>query len=462
MKKSILLLFSFIITFLNAQNKTKIEIPETYELSNIVLALTKYGISDEWEVQKRTDYYNKVLDYFQTVKNHPLLDSVNYSREKWEDFLSFRTDAVAFSFDEKGNLKRDYEFYANEGHKPFDQNLDLVNDFVKKSNFREFYAQNKPFYDRIVRNYEEYNYINESIKFLDKIFDKKDVNSSDSEYLVILSPLVYRMNCHRKLSENITADFPSATEDFVNGVEKNTNIEERLHSNHLIFTEKDHEYVNPLTNIYLNIVNSSFDTQFWDKNSGYEDHNSFNEYLTWAIYDLFVAENFPKYSKRVSMQWKYQNMTRGFIAQNIFSDKLLELYNKSKSKKIEDIIKPLLKWTKEVGKTITLPTFLNTDKKNFVKTNLNNITIEFSEPMKMKSSIGAEIREYKDGKETGNKEFINIENLKWLNNGKKMNFKIDTKFKEFILVFNWWGIDNPLVSQKGIFLEPLSYIMLKK
>lgn len=50
------LAFCGLINEVKAQT-AQIEIPETYELSNIILALTDYGIQDEWEVQKKTDYY---------------------------------------------------------------------------------------------------------------------------------------------------------------------------------------------------------------------------------------------------------------------------------------------------------------------------------------------------------------------------------------------------------------------
>lgn len=119
----------------------RIEYPETYELANIILALTEYGKTDKWEVRKDFDYYNKVQEYFKPVNEHPLLDSVNYSRKKWEEYLSFRTDSYAFEFDENNQLKRKFDFYTNKGFQPFDDYLDLINDFVKKSNFREFFKK---------------------------------------------------------------------------------------------------------------------------------------------------------------------------------------------------------------------------------------------------------------------------------------------------------------------------------
>lgn len=459
--KNIVSIILLILSLQTNAQTAQIEIPETYELSNIILALTDYGIADDWEVQKETEYYQSVLTYFEPVKNHPLLDSVNYSRKKWEDYLSFRTDAVAFSFDKDGKLKRDFNFFANKGFSPFDDNLNLINDFVVKSNFRQFYQEQQGLYNQIISNYEDYNFVKEMLLFLDNRIGKQ-TEEKDVIYKIILSPLVFRMNCHRDLSKNIVADFPSMGKELINGIDTSDNIEDRLNGNHLIFTEKDHEYINPITNRLRTLVISNFKNQYWDNNSGYPEENSFNEYMTWAVYDLFLDEYFPEYAKKLSTFWQYQNASRGFFAQNLFSEKLKELYRKNEGKKFQNIYKPLLKWTKEIETTITFPELINVDTRQFIKTDTNKIQLEFSEEMNTKDSFGLIIEEFKDGKKTGKNQNIEINDSKWTDEEKKVIFKIDTEYEEFSLVFNWWEIEKPLISKKGIFLKPLSYILLKK
>ena len=107
MKKVLFIALTLLTLNCYAQDNIKIEMKESYELSNIILALTQYGRTDRWDVQKVTPYYDDVLKYFEPVKNHPLLDSVNYSRAEWKKFLGFRTDMYAFSFDQNGKLKID-------------------------------------------------------------------------------------------------------------------------------------------------------------------------------------------------------------------------------------------------------------------------------------------------------------------------------------------------------------------
>jgi hypothetical protein len=462
MKKIIIFLLTISTCSLHAQETAKVEIPETYELSNIILALTNYGLSDEFEVLKGTAYYNEVMRYFEPVKKHPLLDSVNYSRARWEDYLSFRTDAVAFSFDQQGNLTRDFPFYANQGHHPFDKNVALIEDFVAQSGFRKFFADHAGFYDRIIKNYQDYNYVTETIRFLDSLFERKKADAPQSIYKIILSPLVNRMNCHRQLRENVVADFPSATGAFINGAGAGDNVIDRLNSNHMIFTEKDHEYVNPVTEKYFDLVTSHFNTGVWDNGSGYEGVHSFNEYMTWAVYDLFLEAYFPEYASSLSRQWQYQNATRGFFAQPLFSEKMKELSRENTGKKWEAIYEPLLKWTKEIENSVTLPTLVGADREHFVKMAADTVTIHFSEPMNTALPFGAITMEVQEDEQTDNNEFVEITDAHWTNDGKTVQFKINTKFEKFALLLSWWGIEKPLVSENGIFLEAGSYILIEK
>ncbi len=460
MKKVLFIALTLLTLNCYAQDNIKIEMKESYELSNIILALTQYGRTDRWDVQKVTPYYDDVLKYFEPVKNHPLLDSVNYSRAEWKKFLGFRTDMYAFSFDQNGKLKRDYPFNSF-GPIEVDKNIDLINDFVLKSNYRQFYKNHKNFYDKIISNYKEYYFVNKSIQFLDKVAEKSN-NESLKNYVIAISPLVGGQNCHRDVDRTTTVDFPNISKDLILGNLENDYCT-RIVENHTLFTEMDHGYINPISDKYEKLITSNFNLTKWDKESGYPGINSFNEYMTWAVYDLFIKENFPEVADSIALQWQYQNASRGFIAQNLFAKKVSELYFKQKgNRSIENIYKPLLKWCKDVENKIIQPTLLNIDKKNFVKADNSNFVIEFSEEMNDKNPFNIKIYEFKNGNQTGKEETIEIKNVSWTNDGKKLTMKLDTDFDEFAIIFNWWGLDKPLTSKNGILLEPRSYILVKK
>ena len=443
-----------------SQGDIKVELTESYELSNIILALTRYGRDDKWDVQKVPPYYTEVLSYFEPVKNHPLLDSVNYSRKEWKKFLGFRTDMYAFSFNQNGILKRDYPFNSF-GPQEVDKNIDLINDFIIKSNYRTFFNNHKNFYNKLLSNYKSFYFLGQSRAFLERIAPKPKSNSI-RKYIVAISPLVGGQNCHRNIDSLTSVDFPNISEDLILGnLEKN--LKTRIVENHSIFTEMDHGYINPISDKYAEMIAANFDHSKWDKGSGYSGISSFNEYMTWAVYDLFVKENFPKFADSISFQWQYQNASRGFIAQNLFAKKLSQLYFSKKGKqRIEDLYLPLLQWCKLVENTISQPSLINVNKESFVKTDVFNIHMEFSEPMDTATTFKARLYEFNNGQQTGREEIVEIKKIAWSKDGKELICRVDTEYEQFTLLLNWWGIDKPLLSANGILLQPKGYMLLKK
>jgi len=441
-----------------SQNKIDVVVPEAYELSNIILALTNYGRTDEWEVMKSTEYYQEVITFFEPVKNHPLLDSVNYSREKWESYLSFRTDAFAFQFDENNKLRRNIDFYSVDGYNPFDAHLNLINDFVEKSNFRQFFKEHKSYYDFIIDNYLEYNFIEKSVEFLKNFVGVQHSEPDDFQYFIVLSPLINRMNCHRDISVNIVADFPTVPYGLLSRVIMENNLSNRLNGNHMIFTELDHGYINPVSDKFQQLISNNFDWQKWDNNSGYEGINVFNEYMTWAVWELFVKENFPEIADSLIVQWQYQNVSRGFFAHKAFSDKLFEITENKKN--INDVYVALLEWCRTVENELSIPKIVNSAfEKNLYDTKVN-VTLTFSEAMTQSDVFGVILSEMKSGRKIGNNKITTAENVVWIEDGRNVSFDIKTEFKEFIIVFNQWGILKPIISINNIFLPTNNYIII--
>ncbi len=460
MKTIVLSFFALLGITTYSQDNIKIEITESYELSNIILALTQYGRTDKWDVQKVPPYYNEVLNHFEPVKNHPLLDSVNYSRKEWKKFLGFRTDMYAFSFDKNGKLKRDYPFNSF-GPEEADKNIDLINDFITKSGYRAFFHNHVEFYNKIISNYKAFYFLNQSRAFLDKIAEKPATDNK-KKYVIAVSPLVGGQNCHRDIDSLTTVDFPNISQDLISG-NLNNNLKTRIVANHSIFTEMDHGYINPISDKYRERITADFNLEKWDKNSGYPGIHSFNEYMTWAVYDLFIKEHFPKFADSISLQWQYQNASRGFIAQNLFAKKLSELYfSKKGNKKIESLYTPLLTWCKRIENKISQPTLINVNKESFVKTDISNLQLEFSEPMDTTKTFKALLYEFKDRQQTGREEMVEIKKILWSKDGKKLSCRVDTAFEQFTLLLNWWGMDKPVLSKNGVLLQPKSYVLLKK
>ncbi len=459
-----LFIFCFCLRSLYTQSQIKVVLPEAYELSNIILALTEYGQTDKWEVQKPSKYYKDILTFFEPVKNHPLLKQVNYSRKKWEDYLSFRTDAYAFDWN-NDTLKRKNKFKANTGHQPFDDNLESINDFVNQSKFRLFFKAHQAYYDSIISNYAKYYMLNEMKAFLELQTGYKLPETTKANYYIVLSPLVGRMNCHRDIDKVTQADFPNIGIDLLENFSKSfANVAQRATEIHTLFTEMDHAYINPISNRYKAQIAASFQNKYWDNKSGYNGINCFNEYMTWAVYDLFINEQFPVYADSVNLQWHYQNASRGFYASQLFANTVQTFYNKrTTNQTIADIYPKILASLQQ--KQVTNKQVKLALKKDsvYLLDATNQFTLDFSAPMQASTSFACNLLKMENGKGTNENKFITInENqIKWLSD-RKVQLTLNTDYNECALIFNWWGCRHSLIGKNNILLSPQSYILLRK
>lgn len=442
-----------------------ISYPEPYELANIILALTDYGKSDRWEVQKDFEYYREVQDYFTPVQNHPLLDSVNYSRAKWKELLSFRTDAYAFAFDNQNQLYRTTDFYANKGVQPFDDHLSLVNDFVEKSNFRDFFKKHLPYYEKIKKRYAQTQYLNEMRSFLKAEFG--DQFSQDQKYEVVVSPFVGRMNCHRTIDSITTADFITLPKYVItDSIQiQPKNIATSVHN---LFTEMDHGYVNPTTEHYRELVLENFDAALWDHKSGYNENSEFgvfNEYMTWAVYDIFLTKHFPEYAREVGLYWSYQNDSRGFKYAQAFSQQLLKCYTERKEgQTLKDLYPQLLNWTAEFQKKATKPTVVSPkDSLAAAFSAHTKIPLTFSEPMHASDTLSVFVLDGKNFKKIH--QLTKAKNqISWNATKTELVLSIDLPNDRpaYYIQFNWWGAPYPLQSDKGVLIASGRYFKVQK
>ena len=432
-----------------------VEYPEVYELANIIIALTEDGITDEWKVQKDFPYYIEMRQYFEPMKGHPLLDSVNFVRERWKKFLSFRTDAYAFQFDESNMLNRTNDFYSFEISE-FDDHIKLVQDFAEKSNFREFFGNYESFRNGLIDDYKNNYLLNEMKEFLSNQFSE---SQNDQKFIVVLSPFVGSQHLQRQIDSMTTASFINVSSQIINGDEIDDQDKSTLV--HTLFTEMDHAFVNPTSDKFE--METKFNETIWDDESGYSGggHAVFNEYMTWAVFDIFNTEFFPHTAEKVNLNWHFQNDTRGFIYSNLFATKLKELHAKYEGKrKISELFPEMLEWTQEIQAEISKPKLINSNDTLKVTSPTNTIELKFTEQME-------KVDQFEIVLQFGqwNKETVRIgknNNLKWSDNGDSLTFEVQLPNKEqYYLLLNWWAVEHPLKSKKGVTLQATSgFIMM--
>lgn len=449
----------------NAQEPadSPVRLSEVYELANIILALTPYGQSDPWEVSRSSAYYQEVMTHFAPYQNHPLLKRVNYSRPQWESYLSFRTDAYAFAFDSTNQLVRQFPLVTNRGFNPFEENRALVEDFARVSGFRQFYQDHRPYYQSLASAYLTSQHYPAMRSFLEQELGRQ---STSHTYAIVLSPLVGRMNCHRTVAGTGT-DFITLPSFLLAGkAVREATPEEIASGTHMLFTELDHAFVNPLTERHRALVRTNFDNRVWDQGSGYQTDSlaTFNEYMTWALYDLFVEQHFPAVAARVTTDWTLQNETRGFYASALFTKELVALYHRRKAgQTLNDLYPAFLKRLGIIQATVRQPTVLAC---NLANTTINDsvatYVIQFSEPMQLPSSFDIVLITGESGNTRLERQTLtrSANGLRWSKKGRVVQFRLKlVRGTVNRVMFNHpWQARTPLQSRRGVDLPPYSQI----
>lgn len=161
-----------------------VAIPEVYELANIAIAITNYGLSNPNRVIKEGRYYQRVLEYFLPFKNHPLISRIEFSDEKLGDYFSFRDNSICYVF--KGDSIIPEGIYSNVRIPDFfKKHIDLIEDFAKASQFRKFYSDNLIYYRELIEKYKKKVPVRKMWAWLERNFPEKY-----DCYKIIFSPLI--------------------------------------------------------------------------------------------------------------------------------------------------------------------------------------------------------------------------------------------------------------------------------
>ncbi|RZK21891.1 MAG: DUF4932 domain-containing protein [Hymenobacter sp.] len=431
---------------------------EAYELSNIILALTPYGQSDAFEVYKNSRYYREVRAYFAPVMQHLVVQQANYSRKEWAKYLAFRTDAYAFGFNAQQQLVREFAFHAQGNTQPFDSLLEQVNDFARVSGFREFYRRHQPYYDSLAVAYRQSQRLPEVLAFLTAELGPAQPAAQASQYAVVLSPLVYRMNCHRDV-QHVPTDFATVPEYLLSGdLRQQPTPADVLTGIHALFTETDHGFVNPVTSAYGAQVRASFNVKQWDTGSGYDkgEYDTFNEYMTWAVYDLFAYRYFAAQAPLVCQNWALQNESRGFLASRLFNSQLRALYAKrKKGQTVRDLYPALLAWCRRAQPTLARPAIAGCPLQGATLTTglRAHYVITFTQPLRELASFDVLLKTDQPASRARRVVLTRaVNNLTWSEQGRRVSFDLalENNCRNTLSLNQAWFTEVPLSTPQGV------------
>jgi hypothetical protein len=203
----------------------------------------------------------------------------------------------------------------------FSRAIPLINDFLVKSDFRKFYKSHLDYYESIINQ--------QKLLDIDRMWHwlENEYPTRMDSYQVIISPLTG--GWHNTISligtqyQECLMYISAASENDGGKTDTLTlSAYERV-----LFTEIDHNYVNPQTDLLKNEL-SKVDWKKWydNRNSGYSSaYATFNEYMTWALFLAYEKERYPNQYMAISQRETNRlEKNRGFAHFREFTDELLK------------------------------------------------------------------------------------------------------------------------------------------
>jgi hypothetical protein len=282
---------SFDADYVNVHaDRVTVRVPEVFELANIAFAITDYGMESPYRVFKDSGYYEEVLERFGAFRDHPLIAEVEFSDRRLGDYFEWRTSSLAYEFEGRRIVAGDHYAPTGEAAGWFHDQLDLLEDFAAATDFREFYAAHRGFYERQIASYREKVPVRRMWRWLETEFPRRY-----DGYVVVFSPLINASHNTLRFEDGDYRECIMVVggPDLLAQKTNDARVEEALLSRH-VFTEIDHNYVNPVSAEYAEDIAAALDDLgTWNEQDGYATgFSTFNEYVTWAAFLLYAQDHY--------------------------------------------------------------------------------------------------------------------------------------------------------------------------
>jgi hypothetical protein len=342
----------------NRRGKTVIQIPKVYELINIAMAITSFGIERKNYFYQNSSYYSEVRIWFDQYNNHSLILKLDTVLKKNPSLYStLKMNGNAFEINENGRIVRSAVFdrtgYGYERTNTLLPYMDLLQSFADESNFLKFYENNEQMYKDQIAFYKDSANIDEMKNWLDNNFPGS--NSYDA-YNIIFSPLVSRRqsttwfesNGFRELQPHVNFPYPQDLESLF----PLSQAAEFIYRGNIVFTEINHGYINPETDKYADRISKAVSNRdLWVtkgiSSNYYAGHAVFTEYMNWGLISLRIVDYVPKHEqdKLIASIVRKMVKNRDFIKFEEFNTFLIDLYlGRKATSTIADLYPQIIGW----------------------------------------------------------------------------------------------------------------------
>lgn len=332
--------------YIEAQTgRAAIETREVYELANILLMLADTPPADGL-VLHGTDYAAEIEAWFGPFRDHPAVAAAAFSAPS--QYQRFRDNAFRYCFDADGGLIECVPMgflWDDAAADRFTPHLTAIADFAEKGDFRAFYAAHAGFYAAETAAYAANADIRDMQAWLEANFAARVTS-----YIVAISPLIdgfHATDSYKSVDGAFTEAvmFTSSPIRF-----REMDSEERaIREARTVFTEIDHNYVNPVSATYsarIEVVTGAFWVRTWPV-PGYESGEAvFNEYMTWGVFLLYAQDRYDeaRFSKARAQLTSFMEGKRGFVRFGAFADALLSARAASRNAQAETLYPAMLDW----------------------------------------------------------------------------------------------------------------------
>jgi len=355
----------FPVSYMSAHNnQVQFDIPEPYELANIIWTLSPSG-QRAADLYKTGEYFQRVMAHFKPFLNHPIFkqldfpDSVYYS-----NYYGFRENSFAFNFEKPDpgskNTKLLFNgpYYFVYGEELADSSLfgklkALVEDFAAKSKFRQFYKENLPYYSKEIDRAKLLLPMRQMWDWMEKEFPARH-----QSYRVVFSPLTGGSHSTQNFGTYQNNSWFSESVMFICGTGRYDEMNELTEKQReglmsgIVFTEIDHNYVNRESYKFRQSIDSIFSNRAtWTKEDlatkSYGNPISvFNEYFTHALFCLYILETYDPATAKLVNERRESLMVdrRNFIRFREFNAALIQLRKEHKDGKAVDLLPLIIEW----------------------------------------------------------------------------------------------------------------------
>jgi Domain of unknown function (DUF4932) len=339
-------------------NKAVFELPAAYELIHIAFALTDTSNNASYYFNANDTsqaYYHEVIKYFSAYKNHALIQKLtkqfkkSYARYIYNLLKGYNS---GLSENEISKDKR-FPFFHGLMYSFSSVSRSEMEDFAKVSNFQSFYNSHQTYYKAILEDAKTKLNVHQIQTWLETQFGSKY-----DKYNLVISPLMHSTHFTRHFTykgEKTSIMWVSDAEGYNAQLYSPSQIA-GLYTG-IVFSEIDHNYVNPVSDKYKKEINKIMGDEHrskWIKANGDgkyygTGYKVYNEYMTHAIYLIYTNELYSKADQTVieNARIKMMEQSRKYYRFGDFYRQLKTLYtSKQAGQTITDLYPKMLEWSK--------------------------------------------------------------------------------------------------------------------